>query len=175
MVRKLMRILPMFGLIGLLVAGCGPKEEHLEWEKMAQYEGADTGPSSDEQPRLSVVAASEQISELKPFVYSTVLQEVSQTDFSDYFVLAVFQGYHGVADYSVEVEDVKRNRDEIIVYAMFLTPPTPAPGEVVGVKPMTTSPYYVLKVKKTPDLHGEFIFVLIADGKEIMRQSQTIP
>lgn len=169
--RKLTRILlPMLNLVGLLVASCGPQEEPLQWEKIAQYEGGDTAPSPDEQPRLVVIVAPEQIPELEPYVYSFVLQEISQTNFSDYLVVVVFQGHHGVANYSVEVEDVKRNEGMISIDARFLGP---VPGE--ALKNIESSPYYVLQIRKTPELHGEFIFVLVANGEEIMRQSQIVP
>ena len=170
MTRKLMRVLPILSLIGLLMAGCGPQEEPLEWEKIAQYDGGDIAPSPDERPRMTVVATPDQVSELEPYVYSFVLQEISQSDFSEFLVVAVFQGYHGVADYSVEVEDVRRNENVITVDAKFLGPD---PGEVL--KPMATSPYCVLTIKKTADIRGEFIFVLIANSEEIMRQSLIIP
>jgi hypothetical protein len=170
MMRKLMRVLPVLSLIGLLMAGCGPQEEPLEWEKIAQYDGGDIAPSPDERPRMTVVATPDQVSELEPYVYSFVLQEISQIDFSEFLVVAVFQGYHGVANYSVEVEKVTLKDRIITVNARFLEPD---PNEVTVN--ITSSPYYVLGVQKTPGLHGEFTFVLIADGEEIMRQSRVIP
>ena len=168
--RKLMRVLPMLSLIGLMMAGCGPQEERLEWQKIAQYDGGDIAPSPDERPRMTVVTTPEQVAELEPYVYSFVLHEISQIDFSEFLVVAVFQGYHGVLDYSVEVEDLRRNENVITVDARFLSPD---PGEVL--RPITSSPYLVLKIKKTPDLRGEFTFVLVADGEEIVRQSRVVP
>jgi hypothetical protein len=168
--KQAIALLLLLGLAGLLLSGCGPQERPLEWERVAQYDGGDTAPSPNEQPRLTVVAAPEQVPELEPYIYSFVLDQVSETDFSQFLVLAVFQGYHGVVNYSVEVEDVTRNENVITVDARFLEP---APGE--ALENIESSPYYVLRIKKTPDLRGEFIFVLIADGVEITRQSQVIP
>jgi hypothetical protein len=154
----------------VLIGGCGLREQQLQWKKVAQYEQGDTPPSPDEQPRLTVVAAPEQVSELEGFVYSSVLQQVSETDFSTHLILAIFHGYRGASNYSVEVEEVVRKDRTIIVYAKFLDPD---PGE--PTVEITSSPYYVLRVKKPTDLRGEFTFVLIANDKEIERETAAIP
>jgi hypothetical protein len=145
------------------------RRQQLRWEKVAQFENGDTGPSPDEQARLTVVTSSQQVSELQDYVYSFVLQQVSETDFSTYLILAVFQGYRGVSNYSIDVEDVVRQGRTITVYTEFLDPD---PAEVIVN--ITSSPYYVLKVKKPLDLYGEVTFVLIANDTEIDRETSEI-
>jgi hypothetical protein len=154
----------------MLIGSCSQREQQLQWEKLAQYEQGDTAPSPDEQPRLTVVTTPEQVSELQGYVYSTVLQQVSETDFSTYLILAVFHGYRGASNYSIEVEEIGQKDRTIIVYAKFLDPDPKEPTVEI-----TSSPYYVLRVKKSTDLHGEFTFVLMADDKEIERETVIIP
>jgi hypothetical protein len=163
----------------LLVAGCGPTPtptppgESLEWEEIASRDF-----SSDYKeviPTMKIAVTLEQVSEFEELLLSPHLESVQNTNFRTDLVVAVFQGKKMTTRYSVKVIDVRLYDDIITVYAEFLTPPTPAPGEIVGVGPAVTSPYYVLRVRKTSDLEGNFIFVLVADGKEIMRQKHFIP
>ncbi len=153
-----------------LMDSCSLHEQQLQWEKVARYEHGDTPPSPDERPRLTVVTTPEQVPELKGYVYSSVVQQVSQIDFSTYLILAVFQGYRGASGYSVDVEEIMRKDRTITVHARFLDPDPEKPTVEI-----TSSPYYVLKVEKPPDLHGELTFVLIANGMEIERETSVIP
>jgi len=91
-------------------------------------------------------------------------------DLSNYFIVVIYQGDKPSTGYSVEVNDVKREGTAIIVDAVFHEP---APDEAKGAA--MTSPYYVLKVRKTEGLEGPFTFVLIVNGQEIVRQMHTIP
>ena len=84
--------------------------------------------------------------------------------------MTILRKGQGAADRSVEIAAVTQRKDTIIIDAHFLERD---PGEVI--KEIITSPYYVLKIEKTPDLHGEFEFVLVADGQEIISRTQTIP
>jgi len=157
----------------LLAGGCAPQEEQLAWEKITSE------PESfyeETLPTVRVVATPEQASELEEFLQLPAsLSLVSCIDFDTYLVTAVFQGKKPTTGYSVDVIDVRLDGNVITIYARFLTPVTPTPGQIVGVGPMITSPYYVLKVRKTPDLRGEFTFVLNANGEEVMRTAHFIP
>lgn len=95
---------------------------------------------------------------------------VANVDLSAYLILIVYQGEKDTTGYSVEVTDIERNKDAVLVYANFHEP---APGEVKGET--VTSPYCVLKLKKTEDLKGSLTFVLIANGEEVTRQTYVIP
>lgn len=95
---------------------------------------------------------------------------MADTDLSAYLVVVIYQGWKGSTGYSVEVADIQRKNNTITVYARFREP---APREITN--PLVTSPYYILKIKKTSGLKGDFIFVLVANGKEIIRQTHHIP
>jgi hypothetical protein len=119
----------------------------LEWEEILSeplsfYE--------ETHPTMRIITTLKQASELEDFLQLPPhLRLVSKTDFSAYFVIAVFQGYKGCADYSIEVREVRRKGNTITVYANFLEPD---PKEVL--RPVETSPYYILKVKKLPILEA---------------------
>jgi len=148
-----------------------PQESLLVWDQIADDWGA---PSNyryrGKEPRLVVITDQASVSSLQGQLWPDHLEMVANVDFSTYFVLIVYQGEKYTTGYSVEVTDIKRNRDTVLVYASFHRP---SPGEVKGE--IMTSPYCILKVKKTEELKGSFTFVLIANGEEVARQTYVIP
>ena len=157
----------MLSLVGLLMAGCGPQEEQLEWERIVQD---DVGSQYSGGPKLAIVTDMEEVSILENDIISRDIVQILDCDFSEYVVLVIFQGYQGHADHSIKVTGLTQDDDVITVDTKFLEP---EPEEVL--KTAESSPYYVLKIKKMPDLRGEFTFVLVASGEEIVRQSRVIP
>lgn len=154
----------------LLATGCGPTPtptlpgEGLEWEEIFSEP---VSPYEETNPMMKVFVTPEQASELEEFLQlPSHLRLVSKTDFAAYFVITVFQGEKMTTGYSVEVINVRLDNNAITVYARFLTPD---PRFVTGQ--LVTSPYYILRVKKPPELKGDFIFVLNADGEESVWQS----
>jgi hypothetical protein len=141
---------------------------NLEWEEIGYASAGEASPSGDK-AGMVVATDTQEALLLKGHVGSFHIQKVLDTDFSTYFVIAVFQGYQGSDGYSIEIKEVKRDGNFITVYTRFLTP---GPKDLRQQE--ITSPYYVLKVKKTSDLKGAFTFVLIADDKEITRQQYKI-
>lgn len=160
----------------LLAGGCGPTPtptlpgESLEWERISQQNGGVSGYQYQGTPKVEIITDAQEAAILDGQVYPGTLSKITDADFSAYFVIAIFQGYKGCANYSVEGTDVRREGNVITVYAKFLTPD---PKDVQ--QPITTSPYCVLRIKKTPTLSGDFVFALVANNEEIMRQPHTIP
>lgn len=70
--------------------------------------------------------------------------------------------------YSIEIIDIKRQDDTILVCAQFHEPCCGGGGAM-------TSPYYVARVKKSNALKGEFTFVLMNNTEEAARQIETVP
>lgn len=144
--------------------------DHLVWNKITDDWGA---PGSyryrKDEPRLIVITDQASVSLIQGQLRPDHLEMVADVDFSTYLVLIVYQGEKYTTGYSVEVTDIERNKDTILIHADFHEP---APGEVRGET--VTSPYCVLKVKKTENLKNSFVFVLIANGEEVTRQTSTI-
>jgi len=165
-------------MIGML-ASCKPSGptptptlpgKSLEWEKVADDWGAGGSYRYREpKPKMAIAANLTEADALSNELFPDHLNIVQNTNFADYLVVVIYQGEKGSTDYSIKVGDVRRDGNVITVYVEFLTPgPEIAPGQLV------TSPYYVLKVKKTRELEGYFTFVLVTNDKELTRQPHSI-
>ena len=174
--KRRMPIVVLVLLAASCLSGCSGKdyplqEDRLVWEKIADDWGASSNYRyREDEPRLVVIANRASVSSLQGQLRLDHLEMVASVDFSAYLVLIVYQGEKYTTGYSVEVTDIEHNKDAILIYANFHEP---APGEVKGET--VTSPYCVLKLKKTDDLEGSFTFVLIANGEEVARQTLVIP
>ncbi|HDN67531.1 MAG TPA: protease complex subunit PrcB family protein, partial [Firmicutes bacterium] len=113
--------------------------ESLEWDKVYNEP---TSPHKESYPTMKIIVDQKQAFELeKSLQLPPHLRTLHTLDFDKFFLIIVFQGEKPTTRYSVEVVDVRRAGNVITVYARFLTPPTPAPGEIVGVGNIVTSPY----------------------------------
>jgi hypothetical protein len=68
---------------------------------------------------------------------------LSDIDFDEYMVIAVFQGWQSSGGYSIEVTKIIEKRDAIEV---FVTETSPGPH--VAVPAVITHPYHIIKVQK---------------------------
>ena len=168
----------MLLLLAISLLGCSrevekhpPQESLLVWDQIADDWGA---PSNyryrGKEPRLVAVTDQASVSSLQGQLRPDHLEMVAKVDFSAYFVLVVYQGEKYTTGYSVKVTDIKRDMDTVLVYASFQRP---SPGEVKGE--IMTSPYCIVKVKKTEEFKGSFTFVLVANGEEVARQTYVVP
>lgn len=169
------KIITIWVTVFLLASLCScttqkEQEDHLIWEMIASRTVGKSDYSYEDVARITVVANSNEAQALRGQIYPEILEQVQETDFSAFFVIAVFQGEKGSTGYSVEVTDVQRKDNTITIYAQFHEP---APDALTN--PLITSPYYILKVEKTESVKGEFTFVLVADGIEVARQEHVIP
>ncbi len=146
------------------------QEDHLVWEMIANRTVGKSDYSYEDKARITVVTDVNEAQALRGQVYPEILEQVRKTDFSDFFVIAIFQGEKGSTGYSVEVTDVQRKDNTITIYAQFHEP---APDALTN--PLITSPYCILKVEKPKSVKGEFTFILLANGTEIARQEHLIP
>lgn len=158
-----------------LIVSCARQEEppqqvHLAWEKITDQVSGKSDYSYEDVPRLKVITSPSNVQSLSGQVYPEVLEQVQSVDFSKFFVIAVFQGQQDTTGYFVEVTNVELREGTVFVYANFNEP---SPGDVVGET--LTSPYYILKVRKTEGVTGSLTFVLIANGEEVIRQTYVIP
>ena len=154
-----------------LVSGCIPQEEPLTWEKLSEDWGAPVEYMYKENaPRAVVIIDQDSANSLRNQLRPSHLDLIAKTDFSVYLIVVIYQGRKGSTGYSVEVTNVQRKDRTITIDAQFHEP---APRDLTN--PLVTSPYYVLKIKKTPGLKDEFTFVLIVNEQEVTRQTHRIP
>lgn len=145
----------------------------LLWKELAAFDisgFADSNPETDK-PRLVVIGSLQDTAQLEGHVYPEVLKSVRQVDFSRYIVLGVFRGFRGTTGYGVEVDDVRLDSGEVVVYARFTDPPK---NEVLGQ--LVTSPYVLLRVERGEQIpHGSVVFVLVVNGSSLQRITVELP
>jgi hypothetical protein len=156
--------------LSFFIGSCLPQDESLIWEKVTAQTIGKTDFSHEDKARLAVITDRDEVRKLRDQIYPHLLEQIQTVDFSAYLIVTVFQGQKGSTGYSVEVVNVQRKDKTITIHAQFHEP---GPRDLTN--PLVTSPYYVLKIKKTPGLKDEFTFVLNANGEEVTRQTQRIP
>jgi hypothetical protein len=116
-----------------------------------------------------IVAEIGDISKLGNSVSTKSQSSLESLNFSDYFAVAAFQGLKGTTMYGVEIQRILRKGNAITIYAHFTErDPTVGAGAII------TSPYHIVKIPRQ-GLSGKIEFVLYADGKEVTRQTYTMP
>lgn len=121
------------------------------------------------EPKLVIITETGGISALENNVSPISQERLNNLDFGQYLAVAVFQGFKPTTEYGVEIKRIVRSGNIITFNAHFTKrDPNLQAGDI------TTSPYHLVKIQKA-DLHGEFRFILRADGRVIARQIHRIP
>ena len=150
---------------------CAMKGEHLPWEKVVLGSGDDVRWSYGESsPKLVIITDREAISSVRDQLPPEHLELVAQIDFSTDFAAIIYRGQKVKVVWSVEVVDVKRQNNTIVICAQLHEH---HPQE--GVTEIQISPYYIMSIEKAVDLRGELNFVLTDNGEEVARQTKIIP
>ncbi len=159
----------MLVVFGLMLTGCSPSAKEIPFETISEYPI-----SYYEQSEPALVAVSDRAGlESLPRLMShgfDVDKALSETDFSTCFLLVAFQGLQGSGGHSIEVLDIQRSGERIEVRAKFTSPES-------GATLLVTSPYHVVRVKRTDLGSGKLTFVLIDDslGEEVAKVAHTLP
>ncbi len=145
---------------------CAIQGESLAWE------GVITDPDTDSRyqqssPKLTFIANQDGLSAVQDELPPIHLKLISAVDLSAYFLIVAYQGEKSTTGYSIEVIDIRRQDDTILVCAQFHEPCCGGGGAM-------TSPYYVAQVEKSDALKGEFTFVLMNNTEEAARQTATV-
>jgi len=150
---------------------CAMKGERLRWEKMVLDSGVDqTWAYKERSPQLVIIAEQEAISSVQSQLPPQHLALVANVDYSTHFVAIVYRGKGGITNRVVEMIDVKQRDGTIVICAQLHEPHPRQP-----VAAMVGSPYYIMKVEKSEGFKGEFTFVLMDNGEEVVRQTKVIP
>jgi hypothetical protein len=125
------------------LAACA-REVELAFETIEQDDShsAAEGLGSAESHAI-IIAARDEIPELRGLVSQRALDQVENTDFQEYFVVALFRGRRATGGYSTIIQRVTKKEDTIVIYAQFWEP---APYyEVINA---ATAPYHLIKVNR---------------------------
>ncbi len=144
------RRLPALLLIALLLSACTwpsqsppptvPGETELAFETI---ERASDGPRyyTEREPKLILITNRQEIERLDAMVSVKALERLAETDFEQYFAVAVFRGHFATGCCWVTIQRVGRRGDQVVLYAEF--------GEARG--PLTQgsiSPYHLVRVQR---------------------------
>jgi hypothetical protein len=158
--------LPLFYLIA-----CRPQEQTLTFETVAQR---DIINYREDKSALFVIAKVEEIDDHTQNVLAedpTLVNQLRALDYNRVFAVLVLHGYVGSSNYSVTVQKVTQQGDQVIIRADFVGP---TPG--TRIKPAFTSPYHLIAVSKKGGAFGQQIrFVLMKEDKPVAESTHFIP
>ncbi len=166
------------GLLSLVIAivllsACAQREVELPFEtiEMSKLPHAGGERYVVEQPKLVIVATSDEVSSLSPSLSPETGPELSNTDYSSHFVIAVFQGLKRVYDYEARIERITYVDDTVKVYTQFVEPTEGQPQHLIE-----SSPYHIVRVRKPRELTGKQLrFMLVANGQEVLSENHPVP
>lgn len=150
--KALLSLIAVATLLLGLTACQPPESEQLSFETMVQ----ESSPGSIRQwegkePKLLIIASTQDIEEAKPFVTAEALTTLQQMDFTTHFAVLAFRGLRGSAPVRFKIERVVRQGNEIVLYAQAGTE---------GPNSEESSPYHLIKVKKEGNWNADFTFNL---------------
>jgi hypothetical protein len=160
-------------LLLFIVTACQPNEQNLPIETISQGDGFYTSQGySQEEPALLVIVNPDEVD--KPgFDVQFPLELADQLrhlDYNHYFAILVFQGLKHQGGYSVTIQKVTREDDQVYVHAEFISP-EPGSRRIQAF----TSPYHLISVSKESTWDDQFNFLLIVDDKPAVEATHMIP
>lgn len=168
-------------LLGLLVmmnimTTCKSQEGELPFETIAKSNGPDNlGLTTyrEEDPALLIIANDDEVDALVPTVLAedpVLADQLRQLDYDRFFAILVLQGLKHQGGYSITVQRVVRQDDQINVHADFISP---EPGTFRYQA--FTSPYHLVQVSKEGQWGQEVTFVLVANGESVAETTHFVP
>ncbi len=120
------------------------------------------------QPDLAVVSEKEDTFSMQNTISSASVSTLVDMDYKADFALVVYQGRKPSSGYNVVIQRITHEGNTINVYVQFTERDPAKPAENVE-----TSPYHLIKIPRE-GIQGELVFVILADGKEVFRGTDTV-
>ncbi len=153
----------------VLVSDNAAPETVVEFQSIEMADSPHSGGGLQaKQPDLKVISEKEDTYSLGNTISSASISKLVDLDYKAYFALVVFQGLEPTGGYGVEIQRITRQGNTVNIYAHF-TEPAPAKPSAA----LLTSPYHLVQIQRE-GLKGDLVFVVLADGKEILRQTYTV-
>lgn len=163
-------IIVLLGLLLFVISACHTREHDLSFESIAQ---GDFINYREEQSAVFVIANNDGIDALVPNVLAedpALINQLRQLDYNRFFAILVLQGLKGQGGYSVAVQRVYQQGDQINVEVEF-TEPAPSTRRIQAF----TSPYHLVVVSKQGEWGRQMNFALVSDSEEVAVTSHFIP
>ncbi len=156
---------------GLGACSPKPKEITLPFETIEQNETAGTGITyEDRESSLMVISSPEEAMTLSTWISDNAKEKLQEIDYTQQFVLAVFQGWKPTLGYSVEISRVTQLGDTVNVYVQFHEP-----GPDVQKADLVTSPYHLVQLQRLESTGRGITFNLLANETVISDFSYVFP
>lgn len=167
---KYPKIAILLGLLLFAITACQPRDRELSFKSIAQR---DIINYREESPALFVIANDDEVDTLVPNVLAedpALVDQLRQLDYDRFFAILVLQGLKSTGGFSVTVQRISRQDNQITVWVQFVEP-TPGTRRIAAF----TSPYHLVAVSKQGEWGQQIRFVLIADSEEVAETSHFIP
>ncbi len=170
---KYPKITILLGLLLFAITACQPQQGELPFETIAQGDGFYTGRGyGEEEPNLLIIAGPDEIDKpgLDIQFPLEVADQLRHLDYDRFFAVLVLQGLKAQGGYSVTVQRIVRQDDQINVYVEFNSP-EPGTRRIQAF----TSPYHLIAVSKRGEWRQQIRFVLVTNSEKVAETSHFIP
>lgn len=160
----------LLGLLLFVITACQPQERDLPFETIAQR---DIINYREESPALLVITDDDAIDALVPNVLAedpALADELGRLDYDRFFAILVLQGLKSTGGFSVTVQRISRQDNQVTVWVQFVEP-------ALGTRRIAafTSPYHLVAVSKQGEWGQQTHFLLVTDSEEVAETSHFIP
>ena len=153
-------LLPLVPVLILVPSACKPQETSLPFETIERKDWVSTGQVyKAREPGVIVIARPEDVTSLNNWVTEDAKAQLQTLDYTTYFALAVFQGWKGTDGYSIQIERITRQEDNVTILVLLQEPrPDERKNDIV------TSPYHLVQVQKVGVWDRNITFTVVEDG-----------
>lgn len=163
----------MFGLclvILLALVSCRRKSSEITFDTISQDIYINYWKDT---PAIIVIAQSKDVDEAAKGVLlerPELLKDLYKLNYDDAFAILVLRGQENITGYSITVQQVIQQGDQMRVLAE-----TKDPVQNTRIQPTLTSPYHLIKLSRSKTLSGEIAFSLEIGGSIVAKTTHTLP
>ncbi|MGQ9503220.1 MAG: protease complex subunit PrcB family protein [Anaerolineae bacterium] len=169
---KIKNIILLVALL-FISAACHSREQNLPFETISQGDGFHTGKGyGQEEPNILIIAGSNEVDQpgLDIQFPAEISDQLRRLDYDQTFAILVLQGQKRISGYSITLQRIVYQNDQITVEAEFVEP---ALGS--RIHPAFTSPYHLVAVSKEGKWGQQVKFVLMRDSQPVAETTHFIP
>lgn len=120
-------------------------------------------------PHLEILTNEFDVIAIDGLVTPESLAAVRKVDFNEHYVAAIFQGQKPSTSYDIELQQVRRQSDQLVLDSV-VTEPT----DDEDMRQEVTSPYQLVQIERFYENGREIDFTLSVNGQSILTQTRTI-
>jgi hypothetical protein len=149
-----LKILSVSIVTSLTIAACHimPGESKLFFKTIEQKDWAGIESYDAREPGIIIISQAEEVENAKGLITEEALQALHEINYDLYFAIIVFQGWKPFLGYSIQINRINRVGNVVNIYSQFHEPKPDMEKNL-----LVSSPYHLVKLKKTGDWGGETI------------------